>query len=93
MSRLTMLFEHLKKLLRAALMLRVLTLTPNKTKRRGMKKLMEVVDMFTTLTVVTVSWARAHVQTRRIVSIKYVRFGGYFNYISIKLLNIFNMKL
>lgn len=39
MSRLTMLFEHLKKLLRAALMLRVLTLTPNKTKQRTWRNL------------------------------------------------------
>lgn len=78
---------------RADLMLNVLIPPPRlKTNQRGMKKPLEVMDMFITLIVVMVSWVYyAHVSTHQIVYIKYVHFW-YFSYISKKLLQNFNMK-
>ena len=48
-------------------MLSVLTIKQNKTKQKGTKKLLEVMDKFIALIVVMVSQLYAYVQTHQIV--------------------------
>ena len=62
--------KFLKKL---DLALSVLTTHTNKTKQRD-RKLLEVIEMFITMVLVTVSWVSTHIQINQVVSIKYVQF-------------------
>lgn len=60
---------------------------PKKQKPKEHRKFLEVMDMFSILVVVMVSWVYAYIQTHQVVHIKCVQFffWGYIDYISIML--------